>query len=317
MSPTNNDTVEFDSLDRDALGMFRPQKPKVQIEFGAVSDIGKVRKVNQDHYMVIRRSRARSILMTNLPPGEATYSQDDAFVMVVADGMGGQAFGEIASRLALRSAWDQASEAACWVMKLDEGSKEEVRQRAEDGVKKLNETLLEYAKSNPEFAGMGTTLTCAYSMGRDLVVIHVGDSRAYCLRGRAICQITQDHTLAQDLIASGMAPESTVAFRHLLTNCLGAGSDDVTAEVNFLKLQDGDRLLLCTDGLSDLVQDEEIADIARLEPDPQKACQTLVDLALSRGGKDNITVLLARYEIPSQADIDTTEWEINRDELRP
>ncbi len=316
MPRTNNDTVEFEPRDGDAFSMFRPQLPSVRIEFGAVSDVGKVRQVNQDHYMVIRRSRARSILMTNLPAEGLPYSQDDAFVMVVADGMGGQAFGEIASRLALRTAWDHASEAVCWVMKLDKGSREEVRARAEACVRQLNETLLEQARLNPEFAGMGTTLTCAYSMGHDLVVIHVGDSRAYCLRGQEIRQITQDHTLAQDLIESGMAPESTVAFRHLLTNCLGAGSDDVTAEVNFLSLQDGDRLLLCTDGLSDLVQDEEIADIVCLGQDPQVACQTLVDLALSRGGKDNITVLLARFEIPSQADIDTAEWEIKSGDLR-
>jgi protein phosphatase len=317
MPRTNHDTVEFEALSSESFSMFRPQTPTVRIEFGAISDVGKVRQVNQDHYMVIRRSRARSILMTNLPAEGKPYSQDDAFVMVVADGMGGQAFGEIASRLALRSAWDHASEAASWIMKLDKGSEAEVRQRAEACVKQLNETLLEHARINPDFAGMGTTLTCAYSMGRELVVIHVGDSRAYCLRGKEIHQITQDHTLAQDLIDSGMAPESTVAFRHLLTNCLGAGSDDVTAEVNFLSLQDGDRLLLCTDGLSDLVQDEEIADIVRFGKDPQTTCQTLVDLALSRGGKDNITVLLARYEIPSQADVETAEWDIPTDELRP
>ena len=310
MTRTNHDTVEFEQPRGDSFSMFRPQSPEVRIEFGAVSDVGKVRQVNQDHYMVVRRSRARSILMTNLPSEGLPYSQDDAFVMVVADGMGGQAFGEIASRLALRSAWDHASEAACWIMKLDEGSEAKVRQQAETCVKKLNDTILEQARLHPEFAGMGTTLTCAYSMGRELVVVHVGDSRAYCLRGNEIRQITQDHTLAQDLIDSGMAPESTVAFRHLLTNCLGADSDDVTAEVNFLSLQDGDRLLLCTDGLSDLVRDEEIADIVRFGRDSQKTCQTLVDLALSRGGKDNITVLLARYEIPSQADVDTAEWVI-------
>jgi protein phosphatase len=307
---TNHDTVEFGSPSGDALEMFRSHTPSVRIEFGAVSDVGKVRPINQDHYMVVRRMRARSVLMTNLPADELPYSQDDAFVMVVADGMGGQAFGEIASRLALRSAWDNASEAVSWIMKLDKAKKEEVRQRAEACVKQLNKTLLEQSRLHPQFAGMGTTLTCAYSMGQDLVVVHVGDSRAYCLRDNKIHQITQDHTLAQDLIDSGMAPESTVAFRHLLTNCLGADSDDVTAEVNFLSLQDGDRLLLCTDGLTDLVRDEEIARIVVQGRNPQTSCQELVDLAMSRGGKDNITVLLARYEIPTQADIETAEWVI-------
>ena len=107
-----------------------------------------------------------------------------------------------------------------------------------------------------------------------------------------------------------MTPEATVAFRHLLTNCLGAGSGEVAAEVNFLSLRDGDYLLLCTDGLSDLVRDEEMADIVGTGQDPQVACKTLADLALSRGGKDNITVLLARYQIAADADADTGEWDI-------
>jgi protein phosphatase len=311
MSRTNNDTVEMSTPTGDTLGPFRPQLPPVQIAFGAVSDRGKVREMNQDHFMVVRRSRARSILMTNLPADGLPYSQDDAFMMVVADGMGGQAFGETASRLALQAVWDHACEAANWVMKLDREGQEEVRIQAETCVKQLNETLLEQTRQDPQLTGMGTTLTCAYSMGRELVVIHVGDSRAYCLRGEHIHQITQDHTLAQDLVDAGMTPEATVAFRHLLTNCLGAGSGEVTAEVNFLSLRDGDYLLLCTDGLTDLVRDEEIADIVGTGQDPQVTCQTLVDLALSRGGRDNVTVLLARYQIASEADIDTQEMSID------
>lgn len=300
MAITNDDTASFHPVVDDPLRMFRPRVAPVRIEFGAVSHRGKVRPKNEDNYVVVRRSRARTVLMTSLddnPP----YSQDDAFVMVVADGMGGQAFGEVASSLALRTAWDFATHASSWIMKLNEDELQAVRDRAEACVQLLNRTLLEQAELDPDFAGMGTTLTCAYSMGADLVIVHVGDSRAYVVRGQQVRQITHDHTLAQDLIDAGMEPDDTIEFRHLLTNCLGAGSDDVTAEVNIFRLQDGDHLLLCTDGLTDLVTDDEIGQLLSRNDDAQAACQTLVDLALERGGKDNVTVVLARYEIPEEA----------------
>ena len=250
--------------------------------------------------MVVRRSRARSVLMTSLGDDSLPYSQDDAFVMIVADGMGGQAFGEVASSLALRTAWDLASHKSSWIMKLDESEIQEIKERAKVCVQLLNRALLEQAESNPDFAGMGTTLTCAYSMGADLMIIHVGDSRAYIVRGQEVRQVTHDHTLAQDLMDAGMEPSYTIGFRHLLTNCLGCGTDEVFADVNLFRLQDGDQLLLCTDGLTDLVKDDEIGEVLSQHGEAQAACQALVDLALDRGGKDNVTVVLARYQIPEE-----------------
>jgi protein phosphatase len=301
MTLTSDDTVEFVPDAEDPLRLFRPQAPPVRIEFGALSDRGKVRRNNEDNFVVVRRSRARSVLMTSLSDDDLPYSQEDAFVMIVADGMGGPAFGEVASSLALRAAWDLASQKSCWIMKLNEEEVQEIRERAEVCVQLLNRVLLEQAELNPDFAGMGTTLTCAYSMGADLVIIHVGDSRAYIIRGQEVRQITHDHTLAQDLKDVGADSSDTIAFRHLLTNCLGAGTSDVTAEVNFFKLQDGDQLLLCTDGLSDLVDRDEIGEVLSRHSDPQAACQALVDQALDYGGKDNVTVILARYQIPEEA----------------
>jgi protein phosphatase len=299
MTKSNDDTVTFIPDITDPLRLFRPQAPPVRIEFGALSHCGSVRPRNEDNYVVVRRSRARSVLMTSLREDSLPYSQDDAFVMIVADGMGGRAFGEVASSLALRTAWDSASQASSWIMKLNEDELPEIKDRAEACVQLLNRTLLEQAELNPDFAGMGTTLTCAYSMGADLVIIHVGDSRAYIVRGHEVRQITHDHTLAQDLKDSGLDSSDTIGFRHLLTNCLG-GSGDVFAEVNFFRLEDGDQLLLCTDGLTDLVDDDEIGEVLSHETNAQTACQALVDRALGYGGKDNVTVVLARYEIPEQ-----------------
>ena len=302
MTLTNDDTIDYVLDLEDPLRMFGPQTAPVRIEFGALSDQGSVRTNNEDNFVVVRRSRARSVLMTSLGDDRLPYSQDDAFVMIVADGMGGQAFGEVASSLALRAAWDLASQKSSWIMRLNESEIQEVRDRAETCVQLLNRTLLEQAESNPDFAGMGTTLTCAYSMGADLVIIHVGDSRAYIVRGREVRQITHDHTLAQDLMDAGMKSSDTLGFRHLLTNCLGCGTGEVFADVNFFRLQDGDQLLLCTDGLTDLLEDDEIGQLLSQHSEAQAACQALVDLALDRGGKDNVTVVLARYQIPDEAE---------------
>jgi protein phosphatase len=148
---------------------------------------------------------------------------------------------------------------------------------------------------------MGTTLTAVLTAGLDALVAHVGDSRAYLFRGGALEQLTRDHTVAQRLMDTGALPSvasATGFMRHVLTNCLGGGSHDVKVETYPLRLADGDRLLLCTDGLTDMLGAEEIRDVLAQHPDPQEACGALVDRALDHGGKDNVTVVLARYVAP-------------------
>src|SRR4051812_9312630 len=152
----------------------------------------------------------------------------------------------------------------------------------------------------PRLSGMGTTLTICYSTGPELFVLHVGDSRAYLHRGDTLRRLTRDHNMAQVLVDSGIAePGSPEAgrLRNLLTNVLGGPDSGFAVEVNRQRLADGDRVLLCTDGLTDLVADDEIARVLEQNPAPADVCRALIDLALERGGKDNITVLVARYEI--------------------
>src|SRR5262245_25635640 len=146
---------------------------------------------------------------------------------------------------------------------------------------------------------MGTTLTICYTTGLELFVLHAGDSRAYLYRGGVLRRLTRDHTHAQAMIDAGLAePESyaTMSRRHVLTNYVGGGK--VAVDVEQHRLADGDRLLLCTDGLTDLVSEAEIAALLEAHPRPDDGCRVLVDRALEGGGRDNITVVLASYTIP-------------------
>jgi protein phosphatase len=222
---------------------------------------------------------------------------DVAYVMIVADGMGGAACGGLASSLAIRTVWNLTTRVTKWVMRMNDEEPPEVRERVDAFAQMINRALREKAKSDPQLAGMGTTLTAAYTMGADAVLAHVGDSRAYLYRKGRLTQLTRDHTLAQEMVDAGADVDDTVGYRHVLTNCLGGGNDDVSADVTFLSLEDEDGLLICSDGLNLHVSDDEICRTLAEHDVPQAACDALVQMALDRGGKDNVTVVLARYTI--------------------
>ena len=149
--------------------------------------------------------------------------------------------------------------------------------------------------------GMGTTMTLAMSLGPVLTVIHVGDSRAYLLHRGVLHRLTRDHTVPQVLADLGRLPADEVAthgLRHVLTGGLGLWETGGEPEVQRVPLADGDRLLLCTDGLTEMVDDATIAAELGRDRSAAEACQTLLDLALARGGLDNVTIVVAGYRIP-------------------
>ena len=167
--------------------------------------------------------------------------------------------------------------------------------------RQIDDELREQGESNQSLHGMGTTLTVTVSLGTDLFLRHIGDSRAYLLRGGELHQLTKDHTLAQALIEAGIAGAdntSTRAMRHVLTAALGSTGEPTDPQVQRLHLTDGDQLLLCTDGLSEMVTDDIIASVLGDANSSAAACQGLIDFALAGGGTDNITVVLARYHFP-------------------
>jgi protein phosphatase len=145
---------------------------------------------------------------------------------------------------------------------------------------------------------MGTTLTMAYSLGSDLFIAHVGDSRCYLHRAGELHQLTRDHTLVGELVDKGLIqPEDAGAhpYRHVITNVVGGPKAGLHAEVHRMTLEPGDTLVLCTDGLTGMVTDDQIATVVQGSTTPRAASEELVRLANERGGRDNVTVVVARY----------------------
>lgn len=293
------DTAEFQAVDDVLAKHFGPSPPPVSVKFGALSHTGLVRTNNEDHFLIVERQRTRRVLWTNLPDGFLRPADDVAYLLAVADGMGGAAFGELASMLALRSGWDQAPSAIKWTWIINDREIADLKERVELVFLQMDQALRDQARQEPATAGMGTTLTGAYTVGPEAFIAHVGDSRAYLYRQNCLVQLTRDHTLAQQCLDAGL-PVPSRSWHHVLTNCLGGGEHELQVEFHHLRLEDGDQLLLCTDGLTDLVDNDEIAHILGEHAHPPQAAQALVDRALERGGKDNITVVLGRYALKEQ-----------------
>ena len=282
-------------------GQLKPATTNVHADFGAVSHTGKVRSRNEDHFLVSRVSREQEILLTNLP-GDHLPEQtgDDGYLFIVADGMGGMAAGEVASRLAISTSLKLFQRSEKWGFRVNQREARAFFDQISRDLQEIDKTLTEQSESDRRLLGMGTTMTAAYSMGVDLFIIHLGDSRVYLYRNGTLQQLTKDHTVAQAMADAGyIAPEDVRRHvkRNALTNFLGGHHGKVKAELRWLRLADGDRLLLCSDGLNDMVSDNAIARILREHAAPRAAAQSLLDAALNSGGKDNITVIVARYTI--------------------
>jgi PPM family protein phosphatase len=266
---------------------------QVEFEFGAATHVGLRRTENEDHFAVVRRTRSRKILLTNVNTSGLSLPQDDTYVLIVADGIGGAGYGEVASELILRIGWELASAEPAWVMKLQDGGWLQLREHVTHFAGRMQQELRSHAEADPRLAGMGTTWTCAYLMGSDGLLAHVGDSRAYQFRQGSLKQLTRDHTFARELEDCGVSPEEAAPFQHVLTNAFGAHDEEVRIDVDQLTLQDRDRLLLCSDGLYNMVSDAQITSVLGERLSPAMTCDRLVALALKGGGKDNVTVVLA------------------------
>lgn len=301
MNPRDVETAEFPSPILE-LALPEAVSSKVHIDVAALSDQGKVRSENEDHYYVARGGRHVTTLVTNVPTADIpSQFEETAYVLIVADGMGGHAGGEVASRLAIATLINFILHAPEWIMRLDDEHAERLMDRAVARYRAVHAALQERARLDPRLRGMGTTMTAAYSLGRDLFVAQVGDSRAYRFRDGSLQLLTRDQTHAQMLANQGVISQQEVArhrLRHVLTSALGGAQCQPHVEIERATLADGDRLLLCSDGLTDMIDDEEIAEVLRREARSEEACRLLVDRALANGGKDNVTVVLARYSMP-------------------
>ena len=276
----------------------------VRVELAAVSHKGLVRANNEDHYLVLRYGRTLEKLLTNLPDQVPNHSVEIGYGMLVADGMGGPAAGEVASRLAILTLLDLLIRTPDWIFGTGLRLTEEVERRLAERYRQVDAALRQEAAIHPGLSGMGTTMTVARSVSNQLVIGHIGDSRAYLFRQGTLHQLTKDHTLVQSLVEEGEMTRDEATehpLRHALSRSIGAHSAPSEGDFQHIQIADNDQLLLCTDGLSDMVDSGTIASVLGSAKTAKKACNTLVQQALQKGGRDNVTVVLARYRNPPAA----------------
>jgi len=245
--------------------------------------------------------------ITRTDPGRARENNEDAVVVdvdtqlcVLADGMGGYNAGEIASGMATAFI---KSEMARWLSEAGRGAKvKEIRRALEICVDNANRSIFNAADSNPQYSGMGTTLVVGVFHATTLVLGHIGDSRCYRLRNGEFAQITKDHSLLQEQIDAGLiTPEQAVgsSIKNLVTRALGV-EDAVMLDLNEYEVEAGDSYLMCSDGLSDMVDDAEIASILGGSNPMELKADSLVAAANEHGGRDNISVLLVQVDASSE-----------------
>jgi PPM family protein phosphatase len=236
-------------------------------------------------------------------PGRARDNNEDsvavdeqAALAVLADGMGGYNAGEIASGMVTAFI---KSELGRWLTEASASASDtDVRRAMDICVENANRAIYNAANSNPQYAGMGTTLVLAVLREGRLLVGHIGDSRAYRLRGGKLSQITKDHSLLQEQIDAGLITPEQAAYssnKNLVTRAVGV-EDTVLLETHLHDLQPGDLLLMCSDGLSDMIDDDEIAAVLQSTNDLSGAGVALVAAANAAGGRDNIAVILVRAQ---------------------
>lgn len=273
----------------------------ITVDYAGRTDRGRQREANEDHFFVAALNKSMRVHESSIffDATEDIYSGHRGQLYVVADGIGGDAAGERASELAITTVSQYVLNVLPWFFRLDWEDEDDIQNELKKAVLNCEEVITAESEAVPKHSGMGTTLTVAYVFWPTLYVVHVGDSRCYLHRGDTLEQITRDHTLAQALVDRGAmsaADAQRSPLVHILNNALGKGKENLQPDVYTLDLQAGDSLLLCTDGLTNELADDTIADILRDAQDASSACQTLVDGANAAGGSDNITVLVAAYK---------------------
>jgi protein phosphatase len=271
--------------------------PPLAVDVGGRTHPGLVRPNNEDNFHVVRFGRYLRTVLTSIPDGLAPAEDTrPCYGFVVADGVGGHAAGEVASREAITRLIELAVQTPDWFLGRDDDALAEVMARTTDRIRRVAEAVGDHARSRPNLRGMGTTLVLALSLSDALIVAHVGDSRAYLFRGGELRRLTRDHTIGQQL--AEVDPAAAVFLGNVLTRCIGGGDNECEPDVARYRLADGDRLLLCTDGLTDMADDAAIAEVLARGTSSDEACQSLVELALNGGGKDNVTAVVATYRRP-------------------
>jgi protein phosphatase len=264
----------------------------VRVSVFGKTDLGRTREHNEDTFLVADLSSGNASLQPEVRSHELGPRGS---LFIVADGMGGAAAGELASAMAADHIYHHM--ATTWASDTT-ATAERFAYRMREAVELANSAIYAYAREHPEVRGMGTTVTAAGIFGSDLYLAQIGDSRAYLVRSADAIQLTKDQSLMQRLVDAGELTEDEAEQserRNIILQALGP-DPRVKVDLTYQSVRRGDVLILCSDGLSGLVRREEFATLARQHTDPPALCAALIDLANSRGGPDNITVITARFD---------------------
>jgi len=269
----------------------------VEADCFGLTDRGKVRAINQDQFLIATMHKMLEIQQTSLPnhTRERLTSGAVARLILVADGVGGGAAGEEASGLALEAvAYYVTTSMKCFYQH-ETDLEEDLLNALETSVRNSHRMVQSAASSSPDYAGMATTLTVVHLLWPRAYIVHVGDSRCYLLRDGRLIPLTRDQTLAQGLVDEGVMSKDTAEhspLSHVLSSAIGKEIAPVSESI---ELQNNDSILLCTDGLTKHVNDDQIKAAMQDGDSSESTCRTLVAAALDGGGTDNVTSVVCRF----------------------
>jgi protein phosphatase len=269
--------------------------PTINLALYAQTDVGMVRSGNEDNFLILDLSSGKSWTASEEEPHDLlTYAQGYyGSLLAVSDGMGGALAGEVASRMAVETVRDRMLQ----LQAHEVYNRLPFHERLRLSIEEANILINGESQTNPAHKGLGATFTAVATLGSQIFFGQVGDSRAYLIRRNNITRATKDQSLVQQLIDAGQITEEeaeTHSYRNVILQALGAHSN-VNVEVCSLTLCNMDTLVICSDGLSGKVHQDEILRIVHEAGDFKSACQQLINLANERGGEDNITVVIAQF----------------------
>jgi protein phosphatase len=274
------------------VSLFGKKKAEIRVHVFGKTDTGRQREHNEDSFLVADLTRSNASLKPEVRDHELGPK---GTLLLVADGMGGAAAGEVASKMATESIYTHLT--TTWLDD-SESTPQQFAFRLREAVEEANSKIHDHSKNHPDLRGMGTTATAVGILGDFLYLTQVGDSRAYIIRKGEGAQITKDQSLMQRLIDAGELTEEEAEKserRNIILQALGP-DPRVRVDLTHHEIRRGDTVVVCSDGLSGLVKREEIAEIVTRTPDMIEACGQLIDIANDRGGPDNITVIAARID---------------------
>jgi protein phosphatase len=268
-----------------------------EIDFAGLTHTGKVRKENQDHFLVCALKKQMVIHETSLPRTDHLMAGPErlAFLMMVADGVGGAAKGAEASRLTLEAVTQYVAHCMRCYYAAGNGNDDEFTQALEEAAVLCHAQLLRQGEADPGCRGMATTLTLYLGVWPRAYLLQLGDSRCYLLRQGELTQISRDQTMAEELVDLGVmtrADASKSRLSHTLSSSIGGRSP--APAVSALDIEWGTTVLLCSDGLTNHVSDDRIRDRLVSMKSARQVCEDLLKEALDGGGSDNITIVVAR-----------------------